>query len=166
MASNDRNSKAFCRCLKSIGLPSNAALRVHVPRRKIASPSTRRSLLADGTVARGCRSSCANPPEWREPVAACIPCREASADRMHCDLCRKRGLPVGSGVVENACKHIVGNHWSKACANGLLSALCCFENLRWPDLLDWRACRAAAARPKNGMRPGSCGFFATKRKTC
>ena len=58
---------------------------------------------------------------------------------------RRRGLPVGSGVVENACKHIVGIRWSKAGANALLSALSRLENLRWPDFLDWRACRTAAA---------------------
>ena len=56
MASNDWNSKAS-RCLKSVGIPSNSALRPHVPRRKIAGPSTRRSLLVKETVARGCRSS-------------------------------------------------------------------------------------------------------------
>ncbi len=40
---------------------------------------------------------------------------------MHYDLYRKLGLPVGSGVVESACKQIVssrfkraGCHWSKA----------------------------------------------------
>ena len=56
MASNDRNSKAS-RCLKSIEIPSNSALRPHVPRRKFAGPSTRRSLLVKETFARGCRSS-------------------------------------------------------------------------------------------------------------
>ena len=59
-----------------------------------------------------------------------LPCCEANADRMSCDLCRKRGLPVGSGVVENACKYIVGIRWSKASANALLAALCCLKNLR------------------------------------
>ena len=50
-----------------------------------------------------------------------LPCCEANADRMSCDLCRKRGLPVGSGVVENACKYIVDIRCSKAGVNALLA---------------------------------------------
>ena len=87
-----------------------------------------------------------------EAVAAFIRYCETNADRMRCDLYRARGLPVGSGVVESACKHIVGNRfkkagcrWSKAGANALLAVRCCLENMRWPDFLEWRICRAAAA---------------------
>ena len=87
-----------------------------------------------------------------EDVAACIRTYKANRDRMRCDLCRKRGLPVGSGFVESVCKLIVGNrlkgagrHWSKAGANGLLAIRCCLENTRWPDFLDWRAVRVATA---------------------
>jgi len=72
--------------------------------------------------------------------------------RMRCDPCRKRDLPVGSGIVESACKRIVGNRfkrsgrrWSKAAANAVPTIRRCLENSRWPDFLDWRACRAAAA---------------------
>ena len=39
-----------------------------------------------------------------EAVAACIRTYKANAGRMQCDLYRTRGLPVGSGVVESACK--------------------------------------------------------------
>ena len=87
-----------------------------------------------------------------EAVAACIDYFEANKDRMRCDLYRQRGLPVGSGVVESACKQIVGNRfkragcrWSKAGANALLAVKCCIENNRWADFLDWRAGRVAAA---------------------
>ena len=87
-----------------------------------------------------------------EDIAACIRYFKANRDRMRYDLYRKRGLPVGSGVVESACKRIVGNRckksgcrWSKAGANAVLAVKCCLENMRWPDFLDWRACRAAAA---------------------
>ena len=38
-----------------------------------------------------------------EAVAACIRNCEANMDRMYCDLCGQRGLPVGSGIVESAC---------------------------------------------------------------
>ena len=87
-----------------------------------------------------------------EAVAACIRYCEANMDRMRCDLCRRRGLPVGSGIVESACKRIVGSRlkgagrrWSKAGANAVLATGCCLENRRWPDFLEWRACRLAAA---------------------
>ena len=90
-----------------------------------------------------------------EAVAACIRNCEANMDRMYCDLCGQRGLPVGSGIVESACKHIVGNRSKKsgcrrlkAGANALLTTGCCLENIRWPDFLEWRACRGAAALPK------------------
>ena len=87
-----------------------------------------------------------------EAVATCIRYYETNRDRMHYDLYRARGLPVGSGIVESACKQIVANrfkgagrHWSKAGANGLLAIRCCLENRRWPDFLEWRPCRAEAA---------------------
>ena len=87
-----------------------------------------------------------------EAVAACIRHCEANRDRMRYDLCQKRGLPVGSVIVEGVCKRIIGNqfkqsgcHWSKAGTNNVLASGCCLENTRWTYFLDWRACRAAAA---------------------
>lgn len=78
--------------------------------------------------------------------------------------CQKPVLPPdrrpGTASLKGACKHIVGNRfkrtgcrWSKAGVNDLLAIGCCLENMRWPDFLDWRACRAAAACPNNGMHP-------------
>ena len=76
---------------------------------------------------------------------------EVNADRMRCDLCRERELPASSGVMESACKQIVGSRfkrsgcrWSKAGANALLAVKCCLKNNRWPDFLERRACRVAA----------------------
>ena len=87
-----------------------------------------------------------------EAVATFIRTCKTNRDRMRCDLYRKLGLPVGSGVVESACKQIVGSrfkragcHWSKARANVLLAVKCFFKDNRWPDFLEWRACSAAAA---------------------
>ena len=92
------------------------------------------------------------PHRRLEAVATCIRCYGTNRDRMHYDLYRKRGLPVGSGVVESACKQIVGSrfkgagrHWSKIGANAVLAIKCCFRNNRWPDFLDWRDCSAAVA---------------------
>ena len=54
-----------------------------------------------------------------EAVAACIRTYEANNDRMHYDLWRKRGLPVGSGVAESAWKRIVGSRFNGAeCPTG------------------------------------------------
>ena len=71
---------------------------------------------------------------------------------MRYDVCRKRGMPVGSGVVESACKRIVGSRFkragfrcSKAGANALPAVKCCIDNNRWADFIDWRVCRTAAA---------------------
>lgn len=41
-----------------------------------------------------------------EAVEACIVHFEANKDRMRCDRYRKRGLPIGSGVVESACRQV------------------------------------------------------------
>ena len=43
---------------------------------------------------------------------------EANMERMRCDLYSKWGLPVGSGNVESACKHIVGNRFKNRYAAG------------------------------------------------
>ena len=87
-----------------------------------------------------------------EAVEACIRYFKANKDRMCYNLYHERGLPVGFGVVESACKQIVGTRfkragcrWSKADAYALLAVKCCIENNRWADFLDWRACRTAAA---------------------
>ena len=71
---------------------------------------------------------------------------------MRCDLYRKRELPVGSGVVESACKQTVGNRfkgagrrWSKIGADAVIAIKCCFKSNLWPDFLDLRACSPAAA---------------------
>ena len=87
-----------------------------------------------------------------EAVAVCIRTYEANADRMRYDLYRKLRLLIGFGVVESACKQIVGSrfnwagcHWPKACTNALLAVKCCLKNNRWTDFFDWRACSAAAA---------------------
>ena len=49
-----------------------------------------------------------------EEVVTCIRTYGTNKDRMRCDLCRKRGLPVGSGVVESVCKQIVGSRFKGA----------------------------------------------------
>ena len=120
-------------------------------------PARPAAVLADSpSISRFRRPLPANP--WRErigPSPPSIRTCEANRDRMRRDPCRTRGLPVGSGIAESACNCIAGNRlkqsggrWSKAGANAVPAIGRCFENMRWPDLLDWRARRAAAAYPK------------------
>ena len=85
-------------------------------------------------------------------VATCIGYFKANSKRLRCDGCRKRGLPVGSGVAECACKQIVwsrfkqaGRRWAKAGTDARLTAECCIENNRWADFIEWRACRVTSA---------------------
>ena len=91
-------------------------------------------------------------PRRLEAVATWIRTYRTNKDRMGGGICRKRGRPIGSGVVESVCKQIVGSRfkgaghrWSKAGANALHAFKCCFKNNRRPEFLDLRACSAAAA---------------------
>lgn len=54
------------------------------------------------------------PCRWFEAFGTCIRYCETNKDLMRCDLCRKRGLPIGSGVEESACKQIVGSRFKRA----------------------------------------------------
>ena len=69
--------------------------------------------------------------------AVCIRTCKADEDRTRCGFYRKHGLPVGSGVVESASKHIFGNRFEKADANALLAVRCClkkYARARLPQL--------------------------------
>lgn len=72
-------------------------------------------------------------------------CR-SNLHRMRYDEYRRRGLPVGSGVIEGGCKHIVadrlkksGSRWSVAGADGIMAIRCCRLNNRTADFFEWRA---------------------------
>ena len=51
------------------------------------------------------------------------------------------------GSTDNRRQQSIKCHVSTG-ANAVLATKCCFENMRWPDFLDWRASHAAAAQPK------------------
>ncbi len=96
---------------------------------------------------------------WLEPfrdrgkdVAACIDYYRNNQDRMQYDQYIRRGMQVGSGVVESLGRQLVGkrlkqpgSHWTKAGANRLMAIKACLHNNRWADYLDWNANRALAA---------------------
>ena len=90
--------------------------------------------------------------ENHKAVARCVIYYTNNRDRMHYDVYRRRGIQIGSGVVEGACSHVVvqrmkrsGCHWSTKGANAILAIRCCTLNGRWADFLDWQARQAAAA---------------------
>src|SRR6267154_1255447 len=63
---------------------------------------------------------------------------EANRERMNYPLYRAKGLPLGSGVVESSCKHLVGKRlkgcgmrWDEAGAEALLALRCYDFNGRW-----------------------------------
>ena len=63
----------------------------------------------------------------RDDVQGEISYFEKNRDRMHYDEYRKMGIPIGSGVVESACKHVIGKRlkqsgmtWSPKGAKGML----------------------------------------------
>ena len=70
---------------------------------------------------------------------------------MRYDLYRKRRLPVRSGVVESACKQIVGSRFKKACrrakaeVNALLAVKRCIENNRRLAIINCRDCSVTNA---------------------
>lgn len=87
-----------------------------------------------------------------EAVDDCVRYFESNRDRMRYDAYRARGMQIGSGVVESACRHVVGQRmkrsggrWTVEGANAVLAIRRCLKNLRWPDFLDWKVRNAATA---------------------
>lgn len=85
-------------------------------------------------------------------VAKCVRYMEANVSRMRYGTYLERGMHIGSGVVESACRSLVcmrlkrpGNHWSVAGANAILSLKTCVENNRWADFLHWNASQPKTA---------------------
>jgi hypothetical protein len=73
---------------------------------------------------------------------------EKNRERMRYDKFRKRGLFIGSGVVEAGCKSVIGKrlkqsgmHWSIGGANSIIALRCCLESGRFEDY--WEERRAA-----------------------
>jgi hypothetical protein len=73
---------------------------------------------------------------------------ERNKDRMRYDDFRRRGLFVGSGVLEAGCRTVIGQrlkqsgmHWSVKGANNIIALRCCFFSNRWEDF--WE-CRSSA----------------------
>lgn len=66
---------------------------------------------------------------------------ETNASRMDYPSYRARNLPIGSGTVESACKHVVakrmkgsGMRWDEPGAEAILDLRCAYLNGRWNEL--------------------------------
>jgi len=67
--------------------------------------------------------------------------------RMRYDDFRRRGLFVGSGVLEAGCRTVIGQrlkqsgmHWSVKGANNIIALRCCLFSNRWEDFWENRIC--------------------------
>ena len=63
---------------------------------------------------------------------------EKHAKRMHYKAFREKGYQIGSGVIESACKHVIGQRckqasmrWEKPGINAVLSWRCLLKNNAW-----------------------------------
>lgn len=72
---------------------------------------------------------------------------EKNKERMRYGVFKRKGLFVGSGVLEAGCRTVIGQrlkqsgmHWSVKGANNIISLRCCILSNRWEDFWDYRAC--------------------------
>lgn len=79
------------------------------------------------------------------PWPNCFDSFASTGARMHYDRYRQRDLQGGPGVVENACRQMVGLranppgiHCSVKGANSVLVINCCFKNRKWVEFHDWK----------------------------
>jgi hypothetical protein len=84
--------------------------------------------------------------EQREIVKAEVGYFQKHRERMRYDEFRRRGLFVGSGVLEAGCRTIIGQrlkqsgmHWTVAGANSIIALRCTLFSRRWEDFWTWRA---------------------------
>ena len=88
-----------------------------------------------------------------EAAAQCVGYIETNRERMRYDEFRAQGLQIGSGVVEGACKTVVGGRlkqggmrWSKDGADAVMALRSCILSGRYEDFREWRSeGRTAAA---------------------
>lgn len=106
--------------------------------------------LDDGrveTLIRALERLPADTTETQENLRRAIAYFETNTHRMRYDRFRRRGLFVGSGVVEAGCKTIIGQrlkqsgmHWTLRGANQIIALRCCQLSGRWEDFWLQRAC--------------------------
>jgi len=70
---------------------------------------------------------------------------DANQDHMHYETYLQRGYPIGTGVIEGACRHLVkdrfeasGMHWSRAGAQAMLDLRAVYLNDDWDNFQCFR----------------------------
>lgn len=72
---------------------------------------------------------------------------EKNRNRMRYDEFRRKGLFIGSGVVEAGCRIVIGQRlkqsgmfWTVKGANSIIALRCCLLSNHWEDFWEYRAC--------------------------
>ena len=83
--------------------------------------------------------------EKRRTVTACIRYYENNRDHMRYDEYLAAGYPIGSGVAEGACRHLVkdrmeqtGMRWTPSGAQAMLHLRAIYLNGDWKAYMDYR----------------------------
>ena len=81
-----------------------------------------------------------------EAAAKCVGYIETNRERMRYPEFRAQGLHIGSGVVEGACKSVVGGRlkqggmrWTKDGADAVMALRSCILSGRYEDFWEWRS---------------------------
>ena len=87
-----------------------------------------------------------------EAAAKCIGYMETNRERMRYHEFRAQGLHIGSGVVEGACKTVVGGRlkqggmrWTKDGADAVMALRSCILSGRYEEFWEWRSETQSAA---------------------
>ena len=88
-----------------------------------------------------------------ETAAKCVGYIETNRQRLNYPDYRAQGLQIGSGVLEGACKSVVGKRlkqggmrWTKDGADAVMALRCCIHSGRYEEFWEWRSeVRIAAA---------------------
>ena len=98
---------------------------------------------------KGIRDRC-RKDTLRDDLQGTIDYFETNKERMHYDEYRKMKIPIGSGTVESACKHVIGKRlkqsgmtWSPEGAQGMLQIRASIKSNRFQK--DFRRTLADAA---------------------
>ena len=110
----------------------------------------RRKELDQGEVEAVIQGIKALSPRRKEQKEICekeIGYFEKNKDRMRYDDFRRKGLFIGSGVVEAGCRTVIGQRlkqsgmfWTVNGANSIIALRCCLLSNRWEDFWEYRAC--------------------------
>lgn len=95
---------------------------------------------------------------------------EAHQERIHYDQYLAQGLPIASGVIEGACRHVVhdrlnrtGMRWSLDGAQAMLHLRCVAINGLWPELMNEHIRRETARLYPHRETEGSADLLVPER---